>query len=120
MTAFELATELYNMAVDGVDGTISAEDKPLPRSGYLVGGAFPSLVFENKTQVDRGELAWWIGSNEPMPYYGVWVDTDTGKVYFDGVEHLESPALAGELGRQRGEIAIWDIEAGEELRLEGA
>lgn len=117
MSPYELAEQLRNMAVDGVDGTISARDEPLPRSGYLVGGAFPSLVFDALDQVDRGELAYWIGSNEPMPYYGTWVDTETGKIYFDGVEHYEYLAVAESVGSTRKEIAIWDIEAGAEVRL---
>lgn len=118
MTAYELAAQLRNMAVDGADGTISAADEPLPRSGYFVGGKIPSLVFDNVTQIDRGELAYWIGVNTPMPFYGVWVDTDTGKIYFDGVNHESSPIVAGDLGRARGELAIWDIEAGSEVRLD--
>lgn len=117
MTASELATQLWVMAVDGVDGTISAQGEPPPESGYLVGGAFPSLVFDDVTQVDRGEVAWWIGTNISTPFYSVWEDTGTGKIYFDGVEHYLTPALAFSMGRGRKEVAVWDIEANAEVRL---
>lgn len=117
MNAFELAAQLRNMAVDGADGTISAQDEPLPRSGYFVGGVIPSLVFKGASSIDRGELAYWIGSNEPTPFYEVWVDTDTNKVYFDGVDHVNYLVGAKTLAQMRGEIAVWDIVAGAEVRL---
>lgn len=116
VNAFRLATVLYDMAIHAEDGTVSAHDEPLPKSGYYVGGKVESLVFQEAGSVDRGELAWWIGSN-PARFYGVWVDSEDGKIYFDAVTHMNTRQHAANLGRTRGEIAIWDISAGEEIRV---
>lgn len=117
MKAYDLAQTLYNMAFNHEDGTISAYDNPLPRAGYYVGGKFPSLVYKSVSEIDRGEIAWWVGSNKAA-FYGVWVDSQTGKVYFDGVTHMQTEQYAVQLGHQRGEIAVWDIANGREIRVE--
>ena len=116
--AYHLALVLHTMSGDGVDGTVSSRNEVLPNKGYYVGGKFPSLVVESKDKVDRGELAWWIGNN-PAKWYGVWTDTETGKIYFDGVTHMVTRSAALWLARGRSEIAIWDIAEGAEIRLAG-
>lgn len=116
MNAFALATQLYYSATNGEDGTMSATDEELPTSGYYVGGEFESLVFKNVGEVDRGELAWWIGNNSAR-WYGVWVDQEDGRVYFDGVTHMLYRGTAIDMAILRKEIAIWDIAAGEEIRV---
>jgi hypothetical protein len=117
MSAYSLALALYDMAIHGEDGTVPAGDeKGLPTHGYFVGGLFPSLVFDGAGEVDRGELAWWIGNND-AEFYGVWVDTETGKIYFDGVSHFYSELVSVTIARARGEIAIWDIHNKAEIRL---
>lgn len=117
MSAFEIATDLYYMALDGEDGTVNVADSGvLPTEGYYVGGKAPSLVFKGVDEIDRGELAWWVGSN-PSDYYGVWVDTEDGKIYFDAVTHMLYQGTALDLARIRNEIAVWDIANGAEVRL---
>lgn len=134
MNAYRIAELLVDMAKNGEDGTISVSDGLLPTSGYWVGGEKPSLVFDSVSEVDRGEIAWWAGNGPKLSvalddqavggsyYYGVWVDSDTGKVYFDAVTHMNYEEYAVALGMHRGEIAIWDIAAGQEVRVarEGA
>lgn len=116
-TAFELATDLYYMSTNGEGGTITRTGEALPQEGYFIGGKFRSLVFESRAEIDRGELGWWIGSNTPARFYGVWEDPETGKVYFDAVSHMNYEANALSLAKVRGELAIWDIVAGQEIRL---
>lgn len=116
MSAYDIAQVLADMAVHGDDGTISAENVPAPLRGYWVGGKVPSLVFEDRYQVDPGEIAWWVGSNG-SPWYGVWVDQETGKIYLDVVTHMGIESLALELARARNELAIWDIANGKEVRV---
>jgi hypothetical protein len=107
------------MVTHGEDGTVSAHNIDLPTTGYYVGGKYPSLTFDYPHLVDRGEIAWWIGNN-PSPWYGVWVDSDDGKVYIDAVNHVDSQRVALSLGRIRQEIAVWDIENGKEIRVDAS
>lgn len=118
-TAYELAEILADMVKAGEDGTVDARGHGLPTEGYYVGGSTPSLVYPNVADVDRGEIAYWIGTNEASRYYGVWVDSDTGKVYFDASTFMNYEQYAIPLAAARGEIAIWDIANGQEIRVEG-
>ena len=120
MSAYSLALALYDMAIHGEDGTVPAGgEEGLPTHGYFVGGLFPSLVFSGVGEIDRGELAWWIGSND-AEFYGVWVDSETGRIYFDGVSHYYTERASRDIGAGRGEIAIWDIANKAEIRLKEA
>lgn len=76
-------------------GTISTAGLPLPTSGYWVGGA-P------------------IGSTN---WLGYWRDSETGLYHLDGVDHFNTLGWATLKGRDRKEIAIWDIANGREIRL---
>lgn len=113
---YGIASILHDMATHGEDGTVSSYNLDLPTTGYYVGGKYESLVFEYPHLVDRGEIAWWIGRHS-SPWYGVSVDSEDGKVYFDAVNHIESRSVALSLGRIRKEIAVWDIENNEEIRV---
>lgn len=118
-TAYELAEILADMVKSGEDGTVETRGHGLPVEGYYVGGAIPSLVYPSADQVDRGEIAYWIGTKESSQYYGVWVDKETGKVYFDASTFMNYEKYAIPLAAERGEIAIWDIANGQEIRVEG-
>lgn len=117
-TVYELARTLYLMSINGEGGTVNRYDDGLPQEGYFIGGKFKPLVFKSRADVDRGEVGWWIGSNTPARFYGVWEDAETGEVYFDGVSHMHYHGNAVALGKVRGEISIWDIAEGKEIRLE--
>lgn len=116
VNAHDLALSLYTMAKNDEDGTISAYGRNAPDMGYWIGGKFDSLIFRDVTDIDRGEIAWFIGTN-PAAWYGVWVDQEDGRVYFDGVTHMNYEGNALALGAQRNEVAIWDIERGVEIRV---
>lgn len=123
MNAYETALALTVMARAGEDGTIDSwahldgfEQDALPKTGFYVGGVRPSLVVSNVSELDRGDLAWFIGGTESR-YFGVWVDKETGMIYFDAVTHVDNYHDAFVLGAERGEIAIWDIENSEEIRV---
>lgn len=118
-TAYELAEILADMVKSGEDGTITADGRSLPVEGYFVGGAIPSLVYKSAGEVDRGEIAYWIGTNSPHSYYGVWVDKETDMVYFDASTFMNFEEWAIPLAVQRSEIAIWDIANSREIRVEG-
>lgn len=123
MNAYETALALTVMARAGQDGTVDSfahldgfEDDCLPKTGFYVGGVRPSLVISNIADLDRGDLAWFIGGTEAR-YFGVWTDKETGKIYFDAVTHVDDFHDAFMLGSERDEIAIWDIKNGEEVRV---
>lgn len=123
MNAYETALALTVMARAGEDGTVDSfahldgsEQDHLPKTGFYVGGVRPSLVISNIADLDRGDLAWFIGGTEAR-YFGVWTDTDDGKIYFDAVDWIEDAAAALNLAFSRNEIAVWDIEHSEEIRV---
>ena len=116
MTAYGIADALYALKDQGAtvdrDGIANPYD-----TGYYVGGLYPSLVFDSVHTMDRGEVAWWIG-NHPANLYGVWEDDETGKVYVDAVQWDVSRRAAVQVGRDRGELAVWDIKNSREIRCD--
>lgn len=119
MNAYEVSKTLTTMAFAGKDGTVDSWDQPLPEAGFYVGGVRPSLVYKDVNHVDRSDLAWFIGGTEAR-YFGVWVDSEDGQIYFDAVTHVEKLQDAVALGNEREEVAIWDIAENEEVRLQDA
>ena len=118
MNAYTIAEQLYAMAKNGEDGTIRVDGGTLPSAGYYVGGKCPSFIAKDVAELDRGELAWWVGNN-PAKYYGVWVDSSSKErtIYIDAVTHVNDERLAVLLGKSRNEIAIWDIANTAEIVL---
>lgn len=116
MAAYDIANALYVCKDDG--GTVDRDGMFDPnRTGYYVGGLYPSLVFDSVHDVDRGEVAWWVGTHFAR-YYGIWTDDETGKVYIDAVQWSVSREAAVRVGRYRGEIAVWDVKNGQEIRCD--
>lgn len=112
-------TDLTNIVLDmiqtGTDGTLSASGDSLPTRGYWVGGMFPSLI----DPVSVEELEDFLHMTTrvfDVEYIGVWTDTETGRVYIDAVQHESDVREALTLASRRGELAIWDIMAGVEIR----
>lgn len=92
-------------------GTFSVDGKIVPDHGYFVGGAVPSLIDPTRQQmIDFIETA---GAD----YVGFWEDSADGKIYIDAVDHTDSEAFARRLAILRGEIAYWDANKGEEVRV---
>lgn len=117
----EVARELLSLARHGDGGTVPLNGLPLPSVGYYVGGRIESMIM-TRDDVDRRDAVPLqrvidFVSRAGTPYVGVWVDTDTDKIYFDAVEWYANEFTAAAIGRVRKEIAIWDIDHGRELRL---
>lgn len=87
-------------------------------TGYYVGGMAPAL---SAPSADCHTIAAWlyeIGVERRAPeYVGWWVDTETGVTHLDSVAHADTLALALVLGASAGELAVWDIAAGAEIRI---
>lgn len=54
---------------------------------------------------------------DPNAALGVWVDSESGKGYLDITNVLPRDVAIAQ-GEQMGEIAVWDLGAGEEIRLD--
>lgn len=61
-------------------------------------------------ELDPGQdAAGWIRDATFTDYLvGVWTNPENGVVYIDPVDHVDSREYAIKLGRERGELAIWD------------
>lgn len=119
---------------DGV--TIDATGEPVTR-GIVVGGAGLGLKAPAGTPVFslwESILQWLTSqlSNDPHDSsgraggpgpgqralnYGAWKDAATGEVYFDAVDVLTDVAEALLLAHARGEIAVYDLDRQQEVRL---
>jgi hypothetical protein len=104
-------------------GTLSLEGNPLPVTGYFVGGLVSPLIVEDATSVTglRADLNAFIeylnGPTVAADYVGWWTDEETGRLWVDATTWHETEFEAGRVGRQRREIAVYDIERQRELRL---
>lgn len=91
-------------------------------TGYYVGGLVPSVtIHRNSNAAGYSLTAYGMRNTAPLnigrAYLGTWIDTDTDTVYFDLSEHFTDRTEAMRVARIRGEIAIWDIANGAEIRL---
>ena len=91
-------------------------------SGYYVGGAhgilpwlFPSDPGMARTLNETGQWSDAVASlaGQGAAYVGVW--EDSGLYYVDATEWHAEEWDALEVGRARGEIAVWDIAKGTEI-----
>lgn len=55
----------------------------------------------------------------PRLHTGAWVDSSTGEVWLDLSEVYSDHDAGVEAGRDRGEIAVWDLDASEEIPTGG-
>lgn len=97
-------------------GTVRLSDEPLPSSGYWVGGGGQELIYDSLVTLRGSEVRAFVAAC-PTDYVGWWVDSETGRIHLDWVDWTGSRTGAHWLGRQRGEIAIWDIANAKEIRL---
>lgn len=101
------------------EGTFSLAGDLVPDRGYMVGGCSFAAV----TKVDRMTLSHvhrFIRAHEDMlveenMFLGAW--THEGSVYLDVSQWTSSFNLARSMGRVRGELAIWNLAEGVEIRL---
>lgn len=107
--------------IDGVSGGFSLL-RPLQGGRYVVGGiATVTLSSAALGAVSRKTVADILLdlAADPLTIYGAgaWRDSETGTVYLDTVATFETLREAIDFARERGEIAIFDLIAGDEIRL---
>lgn len=90
------------------DGGISIDRQGRkPSTGFMVGVRGCSSVRE-MTAMD-------LRANE---YYGTWKDEeDGGKVYYDISENIQDKEEALRIAKERGELAIFDLETFESIYI---
>lgn len=104
-------------------GTASLTGKELPTTGYFVGGLVSPLILGNgpdftpDAKWDVETFIAYLAESTDAEYVGWWTDEETGKVWVDGTDWYSSEVRAAGIGRQRHEIAVYDIANERELRL---
>lgn len=91
-----------------------------PGAGYWVGGVVKGEVVEQDAFSAGDIVLFMLRRDVILPlfsndntYVGAWVDN--GKVYLDVSEWVGSQVEAVRVGRERGEISVWDIADGEAI-----
>ena len=122
-TSTQIVRHLLNGAQTDGGATINHLSQ-VPRSGYCVGlgGAValdPSRsYFDQALQIVDDALA-----AEPRTTFGAWVDRKAGEygdfhvLYIEAVQVFDMEHLAMNVARARGELAIYDLANGVEIRL---
>ncbi|HEX9597054.1 MAG TPA: hypothetical protein VF982_09275, partial [Anaerolineales bacterium] len=82
-----------------------------PQRGVITDG--PPTAAEIETFMRRNRD---IFKADPNAALGLWVDSESGKGYID-IANVLPREVAIAQGEQLGEIAVWDLEASEEIRL---
>lgn len=104
-----------------------------PKAGFVVAvdpadnhpGVIPADVAKDRTKL-KAAMAKWLDEAAPAQaknpdyHFGTWVDPDTGIVYFDIVEVMQDRAKAEAAGRDRNQIAIWDLANQAEIKTGGS
>lgn len=103
-------------------GTASLTGKELPTTGYFVGGLVSPLILDETSDAAeaRDEIEGFVAylaESTDAEYVGWWADEETGKVWVDGTDWYSTEVRAAGIGRQRHEIAVYDIANERELRL---
>lgn len=102
-------------------GTASLHGQGLPTRGYFVGGLVSPLILDDFS----GDADWnveifasYLTDSVRAHYLGWWTDGETGKIWVDGTTWHATELEAGQVGRERREIAIYDVASQRELRLQ--
>ena len=93
-----------------------------PAGGYMVSRAGSEVVVDGG--LSRDDLAQFAQAyheelDNSDTYLGVWADEDTGLVYLDISDNLDNMDMAVALGVEREQLAVYAVESGETIRIEG-
>lgn len=88
-----------------------------PLSGFCVGVKGYELVLSGLEAVGTRTLEVYAAGLPAGVGFGGWLDSETGLVYLDAVEVFADEAEAVQAGKERGELAIFNLSTLEEIRL---
>jgi hypothetical protein len=134
MFAMQIDNAVDNLIFETRDkggSTQSARGDKVPDSGYMVGGVIDSLMFDAMLIRDPGHfpvaynmIMRWVNENFDTAtrlnmFLGGWIDTEENIAYVDLSEHYPNDMRANAIHTaiDRDELAIWDLEKGEEIRV---
>ena len=112
-----LANTLYQRCKEGRSLNVNFE---VPKVGYMV-SVLDGPVYNKAPDVDTLEVAAFIREQLPRwkncEFFGVWTDSETGKIQFAMSLCIEDKEKAITIGRVNEQIAIYDVVNGCEIRL---
>lgn len=100
-------------AVNPEGFTVNYKSMELEKAGYCV------ALAETQNSFNREGLArvYDVINSGRANAVGGWLDTESGLFYYDAVVVLQDRAKAIELGRLNNQLAIFDLNKMEEIRL---
>lgn len=118
------ATSLVDLVRDPGEGgfTFDPRAEKLVTSGFSVATPGHGKVFDLQ-EFDDDDVAGYVDDNwgllqaDPDLHVGAWLDTETGQVWLDLPEVLQDRDAAIAAARERGELAIYDLNAKDEIRV---
>ena len=114
----QIARHLVNGAQTNGGATIDNLLK-VPRSGYCVGLGGAQALDPKRGYMEQAlEIVDANLGDFPKCAFGAWVDADNrNALYIEPIEILSDRADAMSAAAERGELAIYDLENGVEIRL---
>ena len=116
VTTVTLADSLWTFSQTHPDGfTLDINTWEMPTEGIAV------AYSATQDRHDRDDLEFVVShARYHGGYVGGWLDTETGRYYFDSVRLFpeDSIAQASQFGRENAQIAIYILSSGKEIRLE--
>lgn len=116
MTDVTMADSLWVFSQTHPDGfTLNISTWSMPTEGIAVSYA------ATQDRHDRADLEFVVShARSHEGYIGGWLDTETGRYYFDSVRLFSEDSLteACQFGKENAQIAIYILSTGKEIRLE--
>lgn len=116
VTEVTLADSLWTFSQTHPDGfTLNINTLEMPAEGIAVSYS------ATQDRHDRADLEFVVShARSHEGYVGGWLDTETGRYYFDSVRIFPEDSLeqACKFGRENAQIAIYILSSGKEIRLE--
>lgn len=112
MTTTTTVSVILDALHSGQDGSVHAETGHVPTKGYMVGGVSWTMVVSPEL-VDHYTILDFLSAHKAVlswdNYYVGWWE-HKGRIYFDVSQNISDRDSATEMGKLRGEIAIWDLD----------
>jgi len=116
VTDVTMADSLWVFSQTHPDGfTLNISTWSMPTEGIAVSYA------ATQDRHDRADLEFVVShARSHEGYIGGWLDTETGRYYFDSVRLFPEDSLteACQFGKENAQIAIYILSTGKEIRLE--
>ena len=116
VTTVTLADSLWTFSQTHPDGfTLDINTWEMPTEGIAV------AYSATQDRHDRDDLEFVVShARSHGGYVGGWLDTETGRYYFDSVRLFPEDSIvqASQFGRENAQIAIYILSSGKEIRLE--